>query len=68
MRNCRRTLNAAIVLTLMCALLSFSVSAINAFLPLPFAEQLVNKFLEMFTLGMGAIIALLARGGTHDTG
>jgi hypothetical protein len=50
---------AVMTLTLACALLAIAVSTINAALPLPFADQLVGKFMEMFTLGVGAIIGLL---------
>ena len=63
-----KILRTVMVLTLVCALLAIAVAAINAFIELRFADQLVSKFMEMFTLGVGAIIALLARGSSADTG
>ncbi len=59
----KTVLRLVFTLSVMSAILAVTVAILNAFVSIPFADQLINAFIEAFKTGIIAIIGFLGGRG-----
>jgi predicted cation transporter len=57
--NFNKVLKTLATLTILSAILAVTLAVLNAFIPIPYADQIIQRFMESFSVGVGAIIGLL---------